>query len=240
MAYRCLCTCGVRLHLACLQAVPSPTALCCCFCPVWQRFRFTTSVMYTVCVSCEFLTPRFPSHFLLLTAVSNVGRAVGLTTFVSTQPAFQQALCASGNMADLASKTQVRVVWSYRQGIDMACTDLGSVHWGAGVRCPVWQSSWPMASMGTPAFACPCYLLAVMAFCWQTPTGPIAPAASGPGVRALMPSSLPLNPTLRLTLSATGTPPCRPCRPSTCAWTRWPLPCQPPPTTSCATRRPSA
>jgi hypothetical protein len=32
---------------------------------------------------------------------------VGLTTFVSTQPAFQQALCASGKMADLASKTQV-------------------------------------------------------------------------------------------------------------------------------------
>lgn len=64
-------------------------------------------MLYTVCVSCEFLTPRFPSHFLLLTAVSNVGRAVGLTTFVSTQPAFQQALCASGNMADLASKTQV-------------------------------------------------------------------------------------------------------------------------------------
>lgn len=73
-----------------------------------QRFRFTTSLLYTACVSCEFLTPRFPSHFLLLTAVSNVGRAVGLTTFVSTQPAFQQALCASGNMADLASKTQVR------------------------------------------------------------------------------------------------------------------------------------
>lgn len=80
-----------------------PHPICVCL----QRFRFTTSVLYTVCVSCEFLTPRFPSHFLLLTAVSNVGRAVGLTTFVSTQPAFQQALCASGNMADLASKTQV-------------------------------------------------------------------------------------------------------------------------------------
>ncbi|WIA30727.1 hypothetical protein OEZ86_000794 [Tetradesmus obliquus] len=73
-----------------------------------KRFRFTTSLLYTACVSCEFLTPRFPSHFLLLTAVSNVGRAVGLTTFVSTQPAFQQALCASGNMADLASKTQAQ------------------------------------------------------------------------------------------------------------------------------------
>ncbi|KAF6251501.1 vitamin B6 photo-protection and homoeostasis-domain-containing protein [Scenedesmus sp. NREL 46B-D3] len=75
-----------------------------------KRFRFTTSLLYTACVSCEFLTPRFPSHFLLLTAVSNVGRAVGLTTFVSTQPAFQQALCASGNMADLASKTQHMVM----------------------------------------------------------------------------------------------------------------------------------
>lgn len=138
MANRCLCTCGVRLHLACLQAVPSPTALCCCCCPVWQRFRFTTSVMYTVCVSCEFLTPRFPSHFLLLTAVSNVGRAVGLTTFVSTQPAFQQALCASGNMADLASKTQVGVACADR--VLIWCTHTRGVCIGAGVRCD-WQTT---------------------------------------------------------------------------------------------------
>jgi hypothetical protein len=38
---------------------------------------------------------------------------VGLTTFVSTQPAFQQALCASGKMADLASKTQVGLIQLY-------------------------------------------------------------------------------------------------------------------------------
>jgi hypothetical protein len=64
-------------------------------------------MLFTACVTGEFLTPMYPQHFLLLAAISNVGRAVGLTTFVSTQPAFQQALCASGNMADLASKTQV-------------------------------------------------------------------------------------------------------------------------------------
>lgn len=33
---------------------------------------------------------------------------IGITTFVSTQPAFMQALCASGKMADLASKTQAQ------------------------------------------------------------------------------------------------------------------------------------
>jgi hypothetical protein len=101
-------------HTACVLQLSSaiitlPYRYCLLSCCL-QRFRFTTSLLYTACVSCEFLTPRFPSHFLLLTAVSNVGRAVGLTTFVSTQPAFQQALCASGNMADLASKTQVRGV----------------------------------------------------------------------------------------------------------------------------------
>jgi hypothetical protein len=93
-------------------------------CLLLQRFRFTTSLLYTACVSCEFLTPRFPSHFLLLTAVSNVGRAVGLTTFVSTQPAFQQALCASGNMADLASKTQVWQTGKAPASLTSVCRNL--------------------------------------------------------------------------------------------------------------------
>jgi hypothetical protein len=132
----------VHMRHACMPGMDASSALmrhsCCCCCPVMQRFRFTTSVMYTVCVSCEFLTPRFPSHFLLLTAVSNVGRAVGLTTFVSTQPAFQQALCASGNMADLASKTQVGVACADR--VLIWCTHTRGVCIGAGVRCD-WQKT---------------------------------------------------------------------------------------------------
>jgi hypothetical protein len=58
-------------------------------------------------VSAEFLTPFFPGAFVPLTSIASVGRAVGLTTFVATQPAFMQALCKSGNMADLFAKTQV-------------------------------------------------------------------------------------------------------------------------------------
>jgi glutamate N-acetyltransferase/amino-acid N-acetyltransferase len=73
-----------------------------------KRFRFATSLLFTACMSCEFAAPFFPQHFLALASVSNVGRAVGLTTFVSSQPAFMQALSAGGNLADLSAKTQAQ------------------------------------------------------------------------------------------------------------------------------------
>ena len=73
-----------------------------------KRFRLATSLLFTACVSCEFAAPFFPQHFLALASVANVGRAVGLTTFVSSQPAFMQALSAGGNLADLSAKTQAQ------------------------------------------------------------------------------------------------------------------------------------
>ncbi len=72
-----------------------------------QRLRFQTSLLFTACISCEFLTPFFPQHFLLLASIANVGKAVGLTTFIATGPAFQQALCSANNLADITAKTQV-------------------------------------------------------------------------------------------------------------------------------------
>lgn len=69
--------------------------------------RFITSLIFTACMSGEFLTPLFPDYFVLLASIANIGRAVGLTAFVATQPAFQQALCTGGNLADLTSKSQV-------------------------------------------------------------------------------------------------------------------------------------
>lgn len=58
-------------------------------------------------MACEFLTPVLPQYFLGLASVANVGRAIALTTYVSTQPAFQQAFCAGSNLADISAKSQV-------------------------------------------------------------------------------------------------------------------------------------
>jgi hypothetical protein len=49
-----------------------------------------------------------PQHFLALASVANVGKAIALAAFVATSPAFQQALCYGGNLADLTAKNQVR------------------------------------------------------------------------------------------------------------------------------------
>jgi len=52
--------------------------------------------------------PHVVQHFLPLASVSNVGKAMALAAFVATAPAFQQALCTGGNIADVTAKGQVR------------------------------------------------------------------------------------------------------------------------------------
>lgn len=56
------------------------------------------------------LVPLCPcaQHFLLLASIANVGKATALAAFVATAPAFQQALCTGGNLADVTAKGQVR------------------------------------------------------------------------------------------------------------------------------------
>jgi hypothetical protein len=42
-----------------------------------KRFRYTTSVIYAVSLSLEFLTPLAPQHFLLMASLANVGKSIG-------------------------------------------------------------------------------------------------------------------------------------------------------------------
>jgi hypothetical protein len=66
-----------------------------------------SSLVYTACVACEFAAPFRPQDFLLLASVANVGKAIGLATFVSTSPAFLRSLATRENLADLSAKMQV-------------------------------------------------------------------------------------------------------------------------------------
>lgn len=49
----------------------------------------------------------FPQHFLLLAGLANVGKSIGLTTHISTQPAFGKSFARGENMADITAKAQV-------------------------------------------------------------------------------------------------------------------------------------
>ena len=50
-----------------------------------QRFRMATSLLYAAALSLEYATPLAPAHFLPMAALANVGKSVGLTTFIATQ-----------------------------------------------------------------------------------------------------------------------------------------------------------
>ena len=72
-----------------------------------QRFRFMTAMLHSVCTILEFITPMFPNQFLLLASLANVGKSIGLTTYVSTQPAVLKSFAKGENVAELSAKQQV-------------------------------------------------------------------------------------------------------------------------------------
>lgn len=83
-----------------------------------QRFRFITALLVSVCTLLEFITPMFPNQFLLLASLANVGKSIGLTTYVSTQPAVLKSFAKSENVAELSAKQQVSC---HLPGHDMSC-----------------------------------------------------------------------------------------------------------------------
>lgn len=49
-----------------------------------KRSRFRTSALFTASLGLDMLTPVFPSHFLLLAAAANIGKSIGLATYLAT------------------------------------------------------------------------------------------------------------------------------------------------------------
>lgn len=50
-----------------------------------QRFRFVTSVLYCIALGLEYSTPLAPHAFLPLASLANIGKSIGLATYVATQ-----------------------------------------------------------------------------------------------------------------------------------------------------------
>ena len=73
-----------------------------------KRFRFASSLLFAASIALEFATPRFPQHFLALAAAANVGKSVGLTTYISTQPSFGKSFARRENLADITAKAQAQ------------------------------------------------------------------------------------------------------------------------------------
>ncbi|CAI9777472.1 unnamed protein product [Fraxinus pennsylvanica] len=50
------------------------------------RVRFSTSVLFTLSIGVELLTPVFPEYFLLLATIANIGKKISLSCYLATGP----------------------------------------------------------------------------------------------------------------------------------------------------------
>ena len=73
-----------------------------------KRFRFTSSMLYGGALALDYLTPLVPAYFLPMAAVANIGKSIGLTTYIATQPAFFKSFAKSENIADISAKAQAQ------------------------------------------------------------------------------------------------------------------------------------
>ncbi|XP_075653426.1 protein root UVB sensitive 4-like isoform X1 [Castanea sativa] len=49
-----------------------------------KRVRFSTSVMFSLSIGVELLTPVFPQHFLLLASIANIAKQISLASYLAT------------------------------------------------------------------------------------------------------------------------------------------------------------
>ncbi|GMI68102.1 ROOT UV-B SENSITIVE 4 [Hibiscus trionum] len=51
-----------------------------------KRVRFSTSLLFTMSIGVELLTPIFPQHFLLLASLANIAKQMSLACYMATSP----------------------------------------------------------------------------------------------------------------------------------------------------------
>lgn len=49
-----------------------------------QKVRFSTSVLFSVSLGLEMLTPFFPNYFLLFATMANIGKSIALAAYLAT------------------------------------------------------------------------------------------------------------------------------------------------------------
>lgn len=65
------------------------------FLPLLKRVRFSTSVLFSLSIGVELLTPVFPNHFLLLATIANIAKQICLACYLATGVSFlASTLCS--------------------------------------------------------------------------------------------------------------------------------------------------
>ncbi|XVF17779.1 hypothetical protein REPUB_Repub10bG0153000 [Reevesia pubescens] len=85
-----------------------------------KRVRFTTSLLFTLSIGVELLTPVFPQHFLLLASLANIAKQMSLACYIATSSAIHRSFAIADNLAEVSAKSQIQSVCFDNLGLMLA------------------------------------------------------------------------------------------------------------------------
>ncbi|XP_010263808.1 PREDICTED: protein root UVB sensitive 4 isoform X2 [Nelumbo nucifera] len=85
-----------------------------------KRVRFSTSVLFTLSIGVELLTPAFPQNFLLLATVANIAKQISLACYLATGSAVHQSFAIADNLGEVSAKAQIQTVCFDNIGLMLA------------------------------------------------------------------------------------------------------------------------
>ncbi|XP_022751320.1 protein root UVB sensitive 4 isoform X2 [Durio zibethinus] len=85
-----------------------------------KRVRFSTSLLFTLSIGVELLTPLFPQHFLLLASLANIAKQMSLACYIATSSAIHRSFAIADNLAEVSAKSQIQSVCFDNLGLMLA------------------------------------------------------------------------------------------------------------------------
>ncbi|KAF3974896.1 hypothetical protein CMV_001810 [Castanea mollissima] len=85
-----------------------------------KRVRFSASVMFSLSIGVELLTPVFPRYFLLLASVANIAKQISLASYLATNTAIRRSFAIADNLGEVSAKAQIQTVCFDNLGLLLA------------------------------------------------------------------------------------------------------------------------
>ncbi|KAM7510268.1 hypothetical protein LguiB_009143 [Lonicera macranthoides] len=85
-----------------------------------KRVRFSTSIMFSLSIGIELLTPAFPQYFLLLASIANVAKQISLACYLATSSAVHRSFAIADNLGEVSAKAQIQSVCFDNLGLMLA------------------------------------------------------------------------------------------------------------------------
>ncbi|KAK9165648.1 hypothetical protein Scep_000839 [Stephania cephalantha] len=85
-----------------------------------KMVRFSTSVVFTLSIGIELLTPCFPQCFLLLATIANIAKQISLACYLATGSAVHRSFAIADNLGEVSAKSQIQTVCFDNLGLLLA------------------------------------------------------------------------------------------------------------------------